>query len=106
MNTYSERTRAIDRQRTNHLLLVVLVLAVALSTGCSISLVDQAPEVLRYCRVAERSEPPEATETTEQAPGPDDNAAADSCAGGADRVCDDDEIADAVARGDAVNCTP
>lgn len=106
MSTYSDRTRAIDRKQNNHLVIIVALLAMALATGCSVSLVDQAPEVLRYCRIADRSGATGGIDDAGQSAGPGTNAAADGCAGGADRVCDDEEIADAVARGDVVNCTP
>jgi hypothetical protein len=105
MSTSSDTTRAIDRKQSNGLLLVLVVLTLALATGCSMSLVDKAPEILRHCRIVDVSDAPAAVEVVEQAPGPSGNAASDDCAGGRDRVCEDDEIADAIARGDAVNCT-
>jgi hypothetical protein len=105
MSTSSDTTRAIDRKQSNTMLMALVVLTLALATGCSMSLVDKTPEILRYCQVAERSEPSgspvAAGEVSESA----DNAATSDCAGGADRVCDDDEIADAIASGEAVNCT-
>jgi len=105
MSTSSDTTRAIDRKQSSSLLIVLVVLTLALTTGCSMSLVDKSPEVLHYCRIAERSEPAGAPDAAEQPPQPAGNAAAGDCVGGIDRVCDDDEIADAIASGQVVNCT-
>jgi hypothetical protein len=105
MSTSSDTTRAIDRKHTNWPLIALVVLTLALTTGCSMSLVDQAPEVLHYCRIADRSEPAGTGDAAGQSPQPADNAATGDCAGGADRVCDDDEIAEALASGRVVNCT-
>jgi hypothetical protein len=105
MSTSSDTTRAIDRKKSSGLLIVLLVLTLAFATGCSMSLVDRTPEILRYCRIADVSEPAGGADGTGIASDPADNAATNDCAGGADRVCEDDEIADAIARGNAVNCT-
>ena len=105
MSTSSDTSRAIDRKQSNGLLFVLLALTLALATGCSMSLVDSTPEVLRYCRIAERSEPAGGAAAAGNTSDPSGNAATSDCAGGTDRVCDDDEIADAIARGQAVNCT-
>ena len=109
MSTDSDTTRAIDRRQTNPLLFAVVVLTLVFASGCSMSLVDKTPEILRYCRVADRSEVANGTgapDTAGQTAPPTGNEAANGCAGGADRVCEDDEIADAVTRGEPVNCLP
>lgn len=85
--------------------MVLVLLTLALTTGCSMSLVDKTPEILQYCRVVERSEPAGGPDAAGPTPGSTGNAATSDCAGGTDRVCEDDEIVDAIARGEVVNCT-
>jgi hypothetical protein len=105
MSTYSDTTRAIDRKSTNTLLLAVVVLTLALTTSCSMSLVDSSPEVLRYCRVAERSDASSTPDAAGQTPRPVDNETAKDCTPDAGQGCDDD-VVEALAAGESVNCTP
>ena len=105
MSTYSDTTRAIDRKPTNTLLLAVVAFTLALTTSCSMSLVDSSPEVLRYCRVAERSDASRPPDAAGQTVRPVDNAAASDCAADAGQGCDDD-VVEALAAGETVNCTP
>ena len=105
MSTYSDTTRAIDRKPTNTLLLAVVVFTLALTTSCSLSLVDSSPEVLRYCRVAERSDASSTPDAAGQTARPVDNEAASDCATDAGQACDDD-VVDAFAAGESVNCPP
>jgi hypothetical protein len=103
MNTDSDTPRAIDRKQTNTLLLAVMVLALAFSTSCSMSLVDKTPEILRYCQVAERSDAsrqPDAAGQGASAPANDDNS---GCPANADGGCADDTNASA-GRGQQANC--
>jgi hypothetical protein len=105
MSTYSDTTRAIDRKPTNTLLLAVVVFTLALTTSCSMSLVDSSPEVLRYCRVAERSDASSTPDAAGQTVRPVDNEVASDCAADGARGCDDD-VLDALAAGETVNCSP
>jgi hypothetical protein len=105
MSTYSDTTRAIDRKQTNTLLFAVMVLALALTTSCSMSLVDETPELLRYCRVAERSDTSSSPDSAGQTPQPADDEAAGGCTADADQTCDDDAV-EAITRGEVVNCDP
>jgi hypothetical protein len=103
MNTDSDTTRALEPQQHNTLLLAVVVLTIAFASGCSMSLVDKTPEVLRYCRIAERSEPSgqhDAAGQSRAVPSNGDNA---TCATSGGDDCDDD-AADRLARGQQVNC--
>jgi hypothetical protein len=106
MSTHSDTTRAIDRKQTNPVLAALVIASIALTASCSMSLVDNGPEVLRYCQVAERSEPLSSRGSAGQPASSAVNASSSQCAGGADRVCEDAEIVHAIAEGDAVNCGP
>ena len=105
MSTYSDSTRAIDPKQTNTWLLAVVVLALAFTTSCSMSLVDDTPEILRYCRTAERSDPSSSVDAAGQSPQAAANDASDGCAAGADDGCPDGAV-DALAHGETVNCPP
>jgi hypothetical protein len=105
MSTYSDTTRAIDRKSTNTSLLAVLVLTLALTTSCSMSLVDSSPEVLRYCRVAERSDASSTPDAAGQTVRPVDNATARDCATDAGQGCGGD-VVEALAADETVNCAP
>jgi hypothetical protein len=105
MSTHSDTTRAIDRKHTSPLLVVLVLMALAFTGSCSMSLVDKGPEVLRYCRVVSRSDPAISDDAAAQTSSAAASGAANQCAGGADRICEDAEIVHAMTEGDAVNCS-
>jgi hypothetical protein len=65
MSTHSTTPRPIEHSVVSVLVIVLMAMTLAFATGCSFSLTNKSPEILRYCKVADRPE----------AAGPDDSAA-------------------------------
>lgn len=57
MSTHGSTPRPIERSETSALMVVLVAMALAFASGCSFSLTNKSPEILRYCRLSERSQP-------------------------------------------------
>ncbi len=106
MNTYSDTHRAGDRTQARTSLLAVAILAIALTSGCSMSLVDKRPEILDYCRVSESTDSPGPADTAGQAARGSANDDGPGCATDADGGCDSETVEAAIGDGQRVNCRP
>jgi hypothetical protein len=84
MSTHRSTPRQIEHSEPSVSRVVLVAVALAFTTGCSFSLANKSPEILRYCKTVDRSE----------LAGPDDPAAQraprpESTANGLPSDCDD-----------------
>jgi hypothetical protein len=105
MITHSDTSPAIDGKQARTLLLVV-VIALALTAGCSTSLVDKTPEILRYCQLSESTETATGGGSAGQNSGSDTTDPESGCPTEADGGCGSATDDAALGPDQRVNCPP